>query len=78
MQLHVHARVTRLNPDRLFGQVAHRLAVAIITGASPTGALLPNEDDLKGDEKREAKENNEAAHMWISGLEAVKRKLGIE
>ena len=35
------------------------------------------EDDLKGDEKNEAKENNEAAHMWISGLEAVKRKLGI-
>ena len=35
------------------------------------------EDDLKGDDKSEAKENNEAARMWISGLEAVKRKLGI-
>lgn len=35
------------------------------------------EEDLKGDEKEEAKENNEAARMWISGLEAVKRKLGI-
>ena len=34
-------------------------------------------DDLKGEEKEEAKENNEAARMWISGLEAVKRKLGI-
>ncbi len=29
--------------------------------------------DLKGDEKREAKKNNEAARVWISGLEAVKR-----
>ena len=35
------------------------------------------EEDLKGEEKDEAKENNEAARMWISGLEAVKRKLGI-
>lgn len=35
------------------------------------------EDDLKGDDKTEAKENNEAARMWISGLGAVKRKLGI-
>jgi type III restriction enzyme len=35
------------------------------------------EEDLKGEEKDEAKENNEAARMWISGLETVKRKLGI-
>ncbi|CAN5867012.1 DEAD/DEAH box helicase family protein [soil metagenome] len=35
------------------------------------------EDDLKGDEKKEAKENNEAARLWISGLEAVNRKLGV-
>ena len=35
------------------------------------------ESDLKGDDKAEAKENNEAARLWISGLEAVKRKLGI-
>ena len=35
------------------------------------------EADLKGEEKDEAKANNEAARMWISGLETVKRKLGI-
>jgi len=35
------------------------------------------EADLKGEDKDEAKENNEAARMWISGLEVVKRKLGI-
>jgi type III restriction enzyme len=33
--------------------------------------------ELKGDEKVEAKKNNEAARLWISGLEMVKRKLGI-
>jgi type III restriction enzyme len=32
---------------------------------------------LKGDEKEEAKKNNEAARLWISGLETVNRKLGL-
>lgn len=36
-----------------------------------------NEGDLKGDERKEAEKNNEAARLWISGLEMVKRKLGI-
>ena len=34
-------------------------------------------DELKGDDKDEAKTNNEAARLWISGLETVNRKLGI-
>ena len=40
----------------------------------------PGEDateDLKGDEKIEAQKNNEAARLWISGLEMVNRKLGL-
>ena len=36
-----------------------------------------DEDDLKGDEKKEAEKNKEAARLWISGLEAVNRKLGV-
>ncbi len=35
------------------------------------------EGDLKGDDRKEAEKNNEAARLWISGLEIVKRKLGI-
>jgi len=35
------------------------------------------DEDLKGDDKKEAEKNKEAARMWITGLEAVKRKLGI-
>jgi type III restriction enzyme len=35
------------------------------------------EEDLKGEEREEAKKNNEAARLWISGIEAVKRKLGL-
>jgi type III restriction enzyme len=34
-------------------------------------------DELKGDDKEEAKNNNEAARLWISGLEAVNRQLGV-
>jgi len=40
----------------------------------------PGEDDvntLKGDDKKEAQKNNEAARLWITGLEIVTRKLGI-
>jgi type III restriction enzyme len=36
-----------------------------------------DEEELKGDEKKEAEKNNEAARLWISGLEAVNRKLGL-
>ena len=36
-----------------------------------------DEEDLKGDEKKEAEKNTEAARLWISGLEAVNRKIGL-
>jgi type III restriction enzyme len=35
------------------------------------------EEELKGDERKEAEKNREAARLWISGLEAVNRKLGL-
>ena len=40
----------------------------------------PGEDDegpLTAEEKQEAQKNNEEARVWISGLEMVKKKLGI-
>ncbi len=40
------------------------------------GAKIDDED-LKGDEKKEAEKNSEAARLWISGLEIVTRKLGV-
>ncbi|MDD5261255.1 MAG: DEAD/DEAH box helicase family protein [Methylacidiphilales bacterium] len=36
-----------------------------------------DDEDLKGDEKKEVEEANKAARLWISGLEALNRKLGI-
>ncbi len=35
------------------------------------------EDEFKGDDRREAEKNTEAARLWISGLEIVGDKLGI-
>jgi type III restriction enzyme len=37
----------------------------------------PDDEELKGDGKSEAEKNNKAARLWISGLEAVNRKLGV-
>jgi type III restriction enzyme len=36
-----------------------------------------DDEDLKGDERKEAEKNNEAARLWITGLESVNRKLGV-
>jgi type III restriction enzyme len=37
-----------------------------------------DEADLKGDDLDEAKKNKEAARLWISGIEAVTRRLGVQ
>jgi type III restriction enzyme len=40
----------------------------------------PEEKDvvaLKGDDRKQAEKNSEAARLWISGIEAVNRKLGV-
>ncbi len=36
-----------------------------------------DDEDFKGEEKDEAKKNNEAARLWISGIEALKKKVGV-
>jgi type III restriction enzyme len=38
---------------------------------------VSDEETLKGDDRKEAERNKEAARLWISGLEAVNRKLGV-
>ena len=44
---------------------------------SPLPGEALRDEKLKGDELAEARENNEAARLWISGIEAVKRELGV-
>ena len=38
---------------------------------------LEEEEKLKGEERQEAEANKEAARLWISGLEALARKVGL-
>lgn len=42
-------RVGKAGSDSLFAQVTQRLAVAIVSGALPAGALVPNEEDLRAE-----------------------------
>jgi type III restriction enzyme len=36
-----------------------------------------DDGDLKGEDRKEAEKNNEAARVWIAGLESVNRMLGV-
>ena len=36
-----------------------------------------DDEDLRGEDRKEAEKNNEAARVWISGIETVNRKLGV-
>lgn len=47
MRIRDFSRPTTLNSDRLFGQVAQKLAVSIISGTIRAGELLPDEEDLR-------------------------------
>ena len=40
-------------------------------------AEADDDDELKGDDRKEVERNREAARVWISGLEAVNRQLGV-
>lgn len=43
----------------------------------PKAAAETEDEDLSGDDKKEAEANNEAARLWINGIEAVQRKIGV-
>jgi type III restriction enzyme len=36
-----------------------------------------DDDSLKGDDRKEAEHNNQAARLWLTGLEIVNRQLGV-
>jgi type III restriction enzyme len=45
--------------------------------SSGSAAADADDEDLTGDDKKEAEQNNEAARLWINGIEAVQRKIGV-
>ena len=85
----LQGRGSRINTLETEGQMLQRV-MSGLTGMKNVWVLndeghhcyrrKPGEDaegGLKGDDRKEAEKNNEAARVWISGLEIVKRKLGI-
>lgn len=77
MRVRDYSRPTTLNPDRLFGQVAQKLAVAIITGEVKAGQLLPNEDALRSEISVSRTAYREAVKVLTAkGLVEAKPKSG--
>jgi type III restriction enzyme len=52
----------------------HCYQAAPTTEAGESGAPAPK---MTGEEKREAEEANKAAHVWLTGLRAIQRKIGV-
>jgi type III restriction enzyme len=73
------------------GQMLHRVANYLLGFGGKNGGIVvlndeahhcyrekaDSDEELAADEREEANRNKEAARLWIAGLEAVKRKLGI-
>jgi type III restriction enzyme len=73
-------------PDQMVRRVCRELGnkkniIVINDEAHHCYRRKPNpteEEELKGDERREAEQREEEARIWISGIEAVKAKLGVK
>lgn len=72
-------------PDQMVRRVCRELGskkniIVINDEAHHCYRRKPDEDlgDLKGDDKKEAQKRNEEARLWISGVEAMQKKLGVK
>jgi len=72
-------------PDQMVRRVCRELGtkkniVVINDEAHHCYRRKPDGDDVKltGDERKEAKQRDEEARVWISGIEAVKAKIGVK
>lgn len=64
--------------NRAFKSLSNKPRVLVINDeAHHCYREKPNDEKLSGDDRKEADENNEAARVWISGLEALSKKMNI-
>lgn len=64
--------------NRAFKSVANKSRVLVINDeAHHCYREKPSAEKLSGDDRKEADENNEAARVWISGLEALTNKISV-
>ncbi|MDP3772377.1 MAG: DEAD/DEAH box helicase family protein [bacterium] len=64
--------------NRVFKRIAAKPRVLIMNDeAHHCYREKPTDEKLRGEDRREADENNKAARVWISGLEALAKKMTI-
>lgn len=64
--------------NRVFKAVSNKARVLVINDeAHHCYREKPTEEKLAGEDRKEAYENNEAARVWISGLETLSKKMNV-
>lgn len=64
--------------NRAFKSILNKSRVLIINDeAHHCYREKPTEDKLSGEDRKEADENNKAARVWISGIEALSQKISV-
>lgn len=64
--------------NRVFKPIANKARVLVINDeAHHCYREKPTEEKLAGEDRKEADENNEAARVWISGLETLTKKMNV-
>ncbi len=64
--------------NRAFKSLSNKARILVINDeAHHCYREKPTDEKLSGDDRREADENNEAARVWISGLEALTGKMNV-
>lgn len=64
--------------NRAFKSILNKQRVLIINDeAHHCYREKPTEEKLAGDDRKEADENNKAARVWLSGLEALSKKMSV-
>ncbi|MFC1751643.1 BPTD_3080 family restriction endonuclease, partial [Patescibacteria group bacterium] len=64
--------------NRVFKQIKNKKNIIVINDeAHHCYRERKTEEKLKGDDKKDADKNNEAARVWLNGIEMLKQKIGV-
>lgn len=64
--------------NRVFKSILNKPRILVINDeAHHCYREKPNEEKLSGEDRKEADENNKAARVWISGIEALAKKINV-
>lgn len=64
--------------NRAFKAIKNKTNIVVINDeAHHCYEQKPDDEKLKGDERKEAEENNEKAKVWVTGIKMITEKLGV-